>query len=65
LTGDFLEGDAGQHIASVAVLPPFAGREVNRLPGPPIQQCLMRDGVAHIGKHIVLRPEVADAGGVV
>src|SRR6185437_6460862 len=48
----------------VAVLPARAGVEVERLPGPVIENAFRTDGLLHAGWHVVLRPEILIAGGV-
>ncbi len=59
-----LDDGAGDDEVGVAVLPLAAGREVERLLGPPIHNGLRGDRLEHERRHVVLGPVVLVAGGV-
>ncbi len=55
---------AGDDVAGVAVLPGLPGRKIQRLVRPPRDDLPRRHRGQHVGEHVILRPIVANAGGV-
>src|SRR3546814_19030753 len=59
-----LDDHAGDDIVRVRILPLGAGREIERLLRPAIDDLLRGDGMFHRGEAVILRPVILDARGV-
>src|SRR3546814_14363674 len=57
-----LDDHAGDDIARVRILPLGAGREIERLLRPAIDDLLRGDGMFHRGEAVILRPVILEIG---